>query len=197
MSAAAFASHLVRTLDVGTELVPETLDQGVVEMKRKGMSMGLLGLGLAGALVGGAGIAAAATGPSGPAPGLARTSTAMLCDGTGMSGTHSGVAFGRDTAIPAAASYLGVTQTELRTQLQSGKTLAEVATAQGKSVSGLEAAIVTSLQAKVNADTGLTAQQKATILAQLNERVTAMVQATHHAGAGLGTMRGRMGAMGR
>ena len=165
-------------------------------MKRKSMTVGLLGLGLAGALAGGAGIAAAATGPSGPAQGPARTSTATPCDeARGMIGAHGGMAFGRDTAIPAAANYLGLTQTELRTQLQSGKTLADVATAQGKSVSGLESAIAASIKAKVNADTGLTAQQRATILAQLDDRVTAMVQTTHHDGSGLGTMRGRMGEM--
>lgn len=166
-----------------------------MKLNRKSVTLGLVGFGLAGALAGGAGIAAAA-GPSGPAQGPAGTSTAMPCDEAGgMNGGRGGMAFGRDTAMPAAASYLGVTQTELRTQLQSGKTLGDVATAQGKSVSGLEAAIVASVTAKVNGDTSLTAQQRATILAHLNERVAAMVQTTHHAGAGLGMMHGPIGEM--
>src|SRR5262245_37321657 len=37
----------------------------------------------------------------------------------------------------AIADYLGLTTAELRTQLTADKTLAQVATAQGKSVSGL------------------------------------------------------------
>ena len=40
--------------------------------------------------------------------------------------------------LDAAASYLGLTEDQLHSQLESGKTLAEVAKAQGKSVDGLE-----------------------------------------------------------
>ncbi|HXQ87436.1 MAG TPA: hypothetical protein VN746_12235, partial [Gaiella sp.] len=44
--------------------------------------------------------------------------------------------------LDAAASYLGMTEAELRTQLAGGKTLAEVAKAKGKSVDGLVSALV-------------------------------------------------------
>jgi hypothetical protein len=44
--------------------------------------------------------------------------------------------------LDAVASYLGVTVAQLRADLQSGKTLAEIATAAGKSVDGLVAALV-------------------------------------------------------
>ena len=44
--------------------------------------------------------------------------------------------------LAAAASYLGLTVDQLRTQLESGKSLAQVAQAQGKSVSGLKAALI-------------------------------------------------------
>jgi hypothetical protein len=49
-----------------------------------------------------------------------------------------GGAFG---ALPAAASYLGLTNAQLFGQLSSGKSLAQIATAKGKSVSGLEQAM--------------------------------------------------------
>ena len=44
--------------------------------------------------------------------------------------------------LDAAAPYLGVTAAELRTQLEAGKTLADVAKANGKSVDGLVTALV-------------------------------------------------------
>src|SRR5262249_25597990 len=51
----------------------------------------------------------------------------------------------------AIAAYLGLTQSDLRADLQSGKTLAQIATAQGKSVSGLEAAIVADAKTHLDA----------------------------------------------
>ena len=53
-------------------------------------------------------------------------------------GHHRG--FGAHLA--AAATYLGVTEASLRTSLESGKTLAEIAKEKGKSVSGLVDALV-------------------------------------------------------
>jgi hypothetical protein len=44
--------------------------------------------------------------------------------------------------LDAAASYLGLTEDQLHSRLESGKTLAEVAKAQGKSVDGLKDAMV-------------------------------------------------------
>ena len=44
--------------------------------------------------------------------------------------------------LAAAASYLGLTEAELRTQLSGDKTLADVAKARGKTVAGLVAALV-------------------------------------------------------
>ena len=167
-------------------------------MKRKGLTLALAGMGLAGALAGGAGIAAAATGPSTSVPGQERTSTAMPCQddtGGGAGRARGGMMVGRDTILPTAASYLGLSESELRTQLQSGKTFADVAAAQGKSVSGLQAAVVAAVKAKVDADTSLTAQQKAAVLARVNERVATMVQTAHHVGSGLGRMHGPMGDM--
>jgi hypothetical protein len=53
--------------------------------------------------------------------------------------------------LPVAATYLDLTAVELRRELRSGKSLAQVATAKGKSVHGLESALLTALRSKVEA----------------------------------------------
>src|SRR2546423_12929706 len=63
-------------------------------------------------------------------------------------GFHHGGPFG---GLDAAASYLGLTEAQLRTQLESGKTLAAVAKAQGKSVDGLVQALVDAAKTKLAA----------------------------------------------
>ena len=78
----------------------------------------------------------------------------------------------------AAATYLGLTEAELRSQLAEGKTLAEVAEAEGKSVDGLVQAMVADAQAKIDAavDDGRLTEEQATELKDgLEERVTALV----------------------
>lgn len=52
--------------------------------------------------------------------------------------------------LDAAASYLGLTEAQLRTQLSSGKTLAQVAKAQDKSVDGLVDALVKDANEKID-----------------------------------------------
>src|SRR3954453_15649666 len=54
--------------------------------------------------------------------------------------------------LDAAATYLGVTQAQLQTQLQSGKSLADVAKADGKTVDGLVAVMVADAKAHIAAD---------------------------------------------
>ena len=53
--------------------------------------------------------------------------------------------------LDAAAKYLGVTEAQLRTELQNGKTLADVAKAHGKTVDGLVNALVADAQTKLDA----------------------------------------------
>jgi hypothetical protein len=77
--------------------------------------------------------------------------------------------------LDAAASYLGLTEDQLRTQLQSGKTLAEVAKAQGKSVDGLVDALVAATKKHLDdavADGRLTQAQADQILAGMKQRIT-------------------------
>jgi hypothetical protein len=53
--------------------------------------------------------------------------------------------------LPVAAAYLDLTPVALRGELRSGKSLAQVATANGKSVDGLESALLSALRTKVQA----------------------------------------------
>jgi hypothetical protein len=52
--------------------------------------------------------------------------------------------------LSAAAEYLGLTEAELRTKLNEGKTLAQLANEQGKSVAGLKDALLNATKAKLD-----------------------------------------------
>ena len=81
--------------------------------------------------------------------------------------------------LGAAASYLGVTQEELRSGLADGNTLADVAEAEGKTVAGLVDAMVENAEARIDravADGKLTTEQAATARERLREHVTALVK---------------------
>ena len=83
--------------------------------------------------------------------------------------------------LTAAADYLGLTQVELRTQLAAGKSLADVAKAESKSVDGLTQAIVKAETAKLDAAVKagrITSDQEKQILAQLEQRIGDMVNGT-------------------
>ena len=90
-----------------------------------------------------------------------------------------GGGFGRGDELATAATYLGLSQSALQSDLQSGKTLAQIANAtSGKSSSGLIAALVTAqktkLEAAVTAGT-LTQAQADQFTAMLKDRITNMV----------------------
>jgi len=82
-------------------------------------------------------------------------------------------------SFDAAATYLGLTRQELFGRLMDGKSLADVAGEQGKSVDGLEqairAAIVERLDAAV-ADGRLTEAKKQELLGRLDSIVDDLVQ---------------------
>jgi urease accessory protein UreF len=92
--------------------------------------------------------------------------------------------------LAAAATYLGSTTANLLTQLQAGKTLAQVATAtNGKSTAGLVAALVaaekTEIAGKVTAG-ALTQAQADQITATLTAHFTDFVNGVRPAGGGPG-----------
>lgn len=66
-------------------------------------------------------------------------------------GMHKGGHHHGALGLGAAATYLGVTSDELRGELKQGKTLAAIATAKGKTVAGLKAALRAELERKIDA----------------------------------------------
>jgi hypothetical protein len=80
--------------------------------------------------------------------------------------------------LDAAASYLGLTEAQLRTELQSGKTLAQVATAHGKTAEGLVGALVAEAGKKLDAAVAagrLTRAEADSMLTGLKERINDFV----------------------
>jgi hypothetical protein len=89
---------------------------------------------------------------------------------TSGSGHHHARTPGTPVDLPVAASYLGVSPTQLEAQLRAGKTLADVAkTTPGKSEAGLVAAIVSARESRLSA-----------IAAKLSKHVKAEVNRTHN-----------------
>jgi hypothetical protein len=87
--------------------------------------------------------------------------------------------------LGAAATYLGVTAAELRTQLDAGKTLADVAKAQGKTVDGLVTALLADEKKELDAAVAagrLTQAQGTEILAGAKQRFTDMANGVRPAG---------------
>jgi ribosomal protein S20 len=94
----------------------------------------VIGLGLSG------GFAAAAFLPSGSAP----AAIAQVWDQT--VGQMFGNGLGKSSYFTAAATYIGITEAQLRTELGTDKSLAEVAIAHGKTRDGLVAALTAAQQ---------------------------------------------------
>lgn len=88
--------------------------------------------------------------------------------------------------LAAASTYLGISEQDLHTKLQSGQTLAQIAGATaGKSRDGLIQALVNAETAKIDQavkDGKLTADQAAQMKTNLAQRITQMVDATRPAG---------------
>jgi hypothetical protein len=80
--------------------------------------------------------------------------------------------------LDAAASYLGLSQSELRSRLAQGKTLAQIAKDRRKSVDGLVDALVKAAEDRIDAavDAGkLTKSQAEDLKSGLKERMTDLV----------------------
>ena len=174
-----------------------------MKLNRKSVMVGAAALGLAGLLAGGAGIAAAAASTAtGRASSPSFTSsTAPDGDGdmsemmgglSGMGAGMRGMRFGQGSPVAAAANYLGLSPADLQKQLRADKSLADIAKSQGRSVSGLEDAMVAAVRKNIDASTTLTAAEKVSVLAQVKSHIDTMVNTTHEAGNGFGRMGGGM-----
>jgi hypothetical protein len=83
--------------------------------------------------------------------------------------------------LQAAAGYVGITEAQLRTELEGGKTLAQVATAHGKSVDGLVNKLLADAKSKLDDSVSagrLTKAQETEMLNGLKDRITNMVNRT-------------------
>jgi len=80
--------------------------------------------------------------------------------------------------LSAAATFLGITEDALRTSLQDGDTLAEIAQANGKTAAGLVDALVAAARADLDEkveEGRLTEAQRTSILTDLESRIEAVV----------------------
>jgi hypothetical protein len=85
---------------------------------------------------------------------------------------------GAGDALPAAASYLGLTRAHLLQQLAGGKSLAQIAAAKGKSVSGLEQAMTAATKSRLDraaAAKVITQAQEQKLLKQFSSRLSQAV----------------------
>jgi hypothetical protein len=95
-------------------------------------------------------------------------------------------------AFAAAATYLGLSDAQLLSDLSSGKTLAQVANAQGKSVSGLENAITDAVKSRLNglvASGWVTKAKEQRVLNRLSARIDRLVNHAHLHGPGMRHLR--------
>jgi hypothetical protein len=150
-------------------------------LNRKRILAAMTAAGIAvGALVGG-GVAAASASPGARAAATAPHS-AWRDGGCGDIGRMWP---GLHPVMKAAASYLGLSQAQLRSELQSGKSLADVARAQGKPVSGLKSAMLAAITSWINASSILSASQKAAAISEVKSHLDAMVNMTCRSGMGV------------
>jgi hypothetical protein len=101
--------------------------------------------------------------------------------------------------LDAAATYLGLTEAQLESRVNTGKTLAQIAKAEGKSVDGLKAAMLNDAKAKLDEAVKagrLTKAQEQRVLKDLEQRIDDLVNGQlrlrfrDHNGPGFGFRRG-------
>jgi hypothetical protein len=86
-------------------------------------------------------------------------------------------------ALGTVASYLGLSQTQLLNDLRSGKSLAQIAGTQHKSVSGLESTITSAIKSdldKAVSQKRITSSEENQILSTLRANIGAIVTGTGH-----------------
>jgi hypothetical protein len=90
-------------------------------------------------------------------------------------------AFGIARPFAAAASYLGLSESQLLKDLRSGRSPAQIAKARGKSVSGLERAVTAAIKSELDravAAKRITKAQEQKLLAGLSSRLHDLIHGT-------------------
>ncbi|MGZ8691569.1 MAG: hypothetical protein ACXW0F_08055 [Gaiellaceae bacterium] len=97
-------------------------------------------------------------------------------------GHHRGFGhFGFIGRLDGAAGYIGITEAQLRTELEGGKSLAQIAKTHGKSVDGLIDTLVAAAKDKLDSAVSagrLTKAQETEMLGVLKDRITSAVNKT-------------------
>jgi len=115
-----------------------------------------------------------------------RKLVAVLAAAALAGGVGAGVAAGAKRhhapglMLRAAAQYLGVDRPTLAKDVRSGQTLAQIAGAQGKSVTGLEAAMVAAVKTKLDAAVSagrITSTREQQVLARVQKVAAKLVNA--------------------
>ena len=142
-----------------------------------------------GALAGGGAAFASTASPAHSAASAIETVPASVWRGHGCG---KGGMWSHHPVPKPVADYLGLTQAELQSRLRSGKSLADVARAQGKPVSGLKSTILADVTSRVNASM-LSPAQKAKVISQVKGHLDAIVNTTCRSGKGAHKMSLPMG----
>ena len=145
-----------------------------MKLTRKHVVTGLAAAGLLAGAIAAGGVALASTGTA-PVSAASAPAASSYGPGTGNCGGRYGMQAGQQPVMTAAADYLGLSLTQLRARLHSGTSLADIATAQGKPVSGLKNAILAAMTSRINANPALTAQEKAAMISQVKSHLDTMI----------------------
>ena len=148
-----------------------------MERKTKRLAAGLTATGvLAGALAWG-GVAVAGQPAAAAATPAALSAAAQQAGTTGTAKLLRVEKAGR-LVVTTSATYDGITPAQLRAGLKAGKSLAALASANGKPVAGLENAIETALVNRIDASK-LSATRKAALINDVKTYLDAFVNADH------------------
>jgi hypothetical protein len=105
---------------------------------------------------------------------------AALVGGVGVGGAAAGKGHAQGSLLKAAAQYIGVGKAALVKDARTGKTIAQIATAHGKTVDGLKAAMLAAVKTRLDAAVTAgkaTAAQEQTKLERASKLIDRIVNA--------------------
>jgi hypothetical protein len=153
----------------------------VLNRKRILASMAAAGIAVGAPAYGGVAFASAASPAHSPVTAAARAPASVWRgDGCGAKGKM----WSHHPVPKPVADYLGLSQAQVGSELQSGKSLADVARTQGKPVSGLKSTILATVTSQVNASSKLSSAQKAKVIGDVKSHLNAIVNTTCRHGMG-------------